>query len=96
MTNIHKSDSRAVRNVWVLVIAQATIGAQMPMIFVLGGLAGQSLASNVCWATLPISMIVFGSMTTAPWMSAVMQRFGRRFGFFCGVAGGAVGAAIGA
>jgi MFS family permease len=96
MTNIHKSDLRAVRNVWVLVIAQATIGAQMPMIFVLGGLAGQSLASNVCWATLPISMIVFGSMTTAPWMSAVMQRFGRRFGFFCGVAGGAVGAAIGA
>ncbi len=96
MTDIANPDSRAIRNVFVLVIAQATVGAQMPMIFVLGGLAGQTLASNVCWATLPISMIVFGSMTTAPWMSQVMQRFGRRAGFIVGVSGGAIGAAIGA
>lgn len=68
----------------------------MPMIFVLAGLAGQSLASNICWATLPISLIVFGSMTTAPWMSHVMQRFGRRAGFLIGTLGGALGAAIGA
>ncbi len=80
----------------VLVIAQALLGAQMPMIFVLGGLAGQSLASNPCWGTLPISLIVFGSMTTAPWMSQVMQKWGRRVGFYCGITGGAVGAAIAA
>jgi hypothetical protein len=30
------------------------------MIFVVGGLAGQSLASNPCFATLPISLIVLG------------------------------------
>jgi len=90
------SGSQAVRNVVVLVMAQATIGAQLPMIFVLGGLAGQTLASNICWATLPISMIVFGSMTTAPWMSQVMQRWGRRAGFFVGATGGAAGAMIGA
>jgi MFS family permease len=96
MTTPQTTDSRAVRNVIVLVIAQATIGSQLPMIFVLGGLAGQSLASNACWATLPISMIVFGSMTTAPWMSQVMQRWGRRTGFFIGVSGGALGAAISA
>ena len=90
------SDSRARRNVMVLVIAQALLGAQMPMIFVLGGLAGQSLASNPCWGTLPISLIVFGSMTTAPWMSQVMQKWGRRVGFYCGITGGAVGAAIAA
>ncbi len=84
------------RNVFVLVFAQAALGSQMPMIFVLGGLAGQSLASNACWATLPISLIVFGSMTTAPWMSQVMQRFGRRTGFMLGTLGGALGAAIGA
>lgn len=89
-------DRRALRNVIVLVIAQATIGAQLPMIFVLGGLAGQSLASNPCWATLPISLIVFGSMSTAPWMSQVMQKRGRRAGFVLGVSGGALGAAIGA
>jgi MFS family permease len=96
MTDIAHPNARALRNVKVLVLAQALIGAQLPMIFVLGGLAGQSLARNVCWATLPISMIVFSSMTTAPWMSALMQRFGRKAGFFCGVTGGATGAAISA
>lgn len=96
MTDLSLSDSRARRNVLVLVIAQATLGAQMPMIFVLGGLAGQSLASNPCWATLPISMIVFGSMLTAPVMSQIMQRWGRRVGFMLGAVGGAAGAAIAA
>jgi MFS family permease len=96
MTDMTASDSRARRNVMVLVIAQALLGAQMPMIFVLGGLAGQSLASNPCWGTLPISLIVFGSMTTAPLMSQVMQKWGRRVGFYCGITGGAVGAAIAA
>jgi len=96
MTVEAQTDSRAMRNVVVLVIAQAALGSQMPMIFVLGGLAGQSLASNACWATLPISLIVFGSMTTAPWMSHVMHRFGRRTGFMLGTLGGALGAAIGA
>ncbi len=96
MTDFVHSNTRTIRNVRVLVLAQALIGAQLPMIFVLGGLAGQSLASNVCWATLPISMIVFGTMTTAPWMSALMQKFGRKAGFLCGVTSGAIGAAIAA
>lgn len=96
MTTPTTKDTRTWRNLSVLVIAQAVIGSQMPMIFVLAGLAGQSLASNICWATLPISLIVFGSMTTAPWMSQVMQRFGRRAGFLIGTLGGALGAAIGA
>jgi MFS family permease len=89
-------DSRARRNVIVLVAAQAILGAQMPMIFVIGGLAGGMLASNICLATLPISLIVFGSMTTAPWLSPLMQRRGRQFGFFIGALGGAAGAAISA
>ncbi|MBB5721642.1 MFS family permease [Loktanella ponticola] len=94
MTDI--SDSRAKRNVAVLVIAQAILGAQMPMIFVIGGLAGSMLTSNPCLATLPISFIVFGSMTTAPWISPLMQRRGRRFGFIIGALGGASGAAVAA
>jgi MFS family permease len=89
-------DSRAKRNVAVLVLAQAILGAQMPMIFVVGGLAGKQLASNICWATLPISLIIFGSMTTAPWLSPLMQSRGRRFGFYIGALAGAVGAAIAA
>jgi MFS family permease len=88
-------DARARRNVAVLVAAQAILGAQMPMVFVVGGLAGQGLAPNPCWATLPISMIVLGSMITATPMSALMQRYGRRVGFWVGAGGGAAGAAIG-
>ena len=90
------SDAIAKRNVTILVIAQAFLGAQMPIMFVIGGLAGQSLASNALWATMPISMIVFGSMTTAPWLSHVMQRYGRKTGFLIGTLAGAIGAAISA
>ncbi|MBU2993405.1 MFS transporter [Octadecabacter sp. 1_MG-2023] len=89
-------DSRAKRNVTVLVLAQAILGAQMPMIFVIGGLAGKQLASNICWATLPITLIIFGSMTTAPWLSPLMQHRGRRFGFYVGAIAGAFGAAVAA
>ncbi|MGJ8604014.1 MAG: MFS transporter [Marivita sp.] len=87
---------RAKRNVYVLVLAQAILGAQMPMLFTVGGLAGQSLASNICFATLPISLIVLGSMITATPISAFMQKFGRRAGFAVGALGGALGGAIGA
>ncbi|SFT83582.1 Predicted arabinose efflux permease, MFS family [Sedimentitalea nanhaiensis] len=89
-------DKRAWRNVWVLVAAQAFLGAQMPMIFTIGGLAGQSLASNACLATLPISLIVLGSMLSATPISAVMQKYGRRVGFLLGAAGGTAGAVVGA
>ena len=92
----HVNDSRAKRNVIVLVMAQAILGAQMPMIFTIGGLAGQSLAPNVCFATLPISLIVLGSMLSATPLSALMQRFGRRAGFMVGAGGGAIGGAVGA
>lgn len=89
-------DTRAKRNVAVLVLAQAFLGAQMPMIFLVGGLAGKSLASNVCLATLPISMIVLGSMLFATPISNIMQKYGRRAGFFLGAFGGALGGGIGA
>ncbi len=90
------ADSRTRRNILVLVAAQAILGAQLPMLFVVGGLSGAMLAGNACFATLPISCIVFGSMTTAPWMSPLMQRKGRKFGFFVGAISGAAGAAIAA
>ncbi|MFK7993336.1 MAG: MFS transporter [Granulosicoccus sp.] len=89
-------DSRTRRNIAVLVAAQAILGAQLPMLFVVGGLAGGMLAGNICFATLPISCIVFGCMTTAPWMSPLMQHRGRRFGFFVGAVSGAIGAAVSA
>jgi MFS family permease len=90
------TDTLAKRNVLVLVAAQAILGAQMPMIFTIAGLAGSSLAPSACWATLPISMMVIGSMLTATLISAFMQAYGRRAGFVVGALGGALGAAVGA
>jgi MFS family permease len=90
------SDAIAKRNVAVLVAAQAILGAQMPMIFTVAGLAGSSLAPNACWATLPISCAVIGSMLTATPISAFMQRYGRAAGFSIGALGGAIGGALGA
>ena len=95
-TALTPDDSRAKRNVFILVMAQAILGAQMPMIFTIGGLAGQSLASNPCFATLPISLIVLGSMLAATPVSAIMQKYGRRAGFWLGAGCGAIGGAVGA
>lgn len=91
-----ETDTIARRNVAVLVASQAVLGAQMPIIFTIAGLAGQSLASNACWATLPISAMVIGSMLTATPLSSFMARYGRRAGFYIGTLGGTMGAAVGA
>ena len=96
MTTSTADDTLAKRNVAVLVDAQSLLGAQMPMIFIVGGLAGQSLATNPCLATLPISLIVLGSMLAATPISAIMQRWGRRAGFLVGATAGACGGLVGA
>ena len=87
-------DARAKRAVAILVWAQSTLGAQMPVHFVLGGLVGKTLATDSLYWTLPISMTVLGSMLTAPFMSTLMDRMGRRVGFVIGALAGAIAAAI--
>lgn len=84
------------RNVIVLVLAQAVLGAQMSMIFTVGGLSGQMLAPNPCWSTLPLSLIVLGSVLSAQPMSEFMAAYGRRAGFILAVIAGAAGAGIAA
>lgn len=92
----HVDDRRAKKNVFVLVIAQAIVGAQMPMIFTIAGLAGLMLSPNPCWATLPISLTVLANTLIANPMSWFMGRYGRRAGFWLGSAGGTLGAVVGA
>jgi MFS family permease len=89
-------DRLAKRNVAVLVAAQAIIGAQLPMMFTVAGLAGTTLSPNPCWATLPITAMVLGSMLAANPLSAIMARFGRRAGFVLGTICGALGAIVSA
>ena len=88
-------NSLARRNLIILILAQATVGNQMVMIFIVGGLAGQSLVTNPCFATLPISLIVMGSMLSANPLSLIMQKYGRRAGFLLGTLGGASGGIVG-
>ena len=87
-------DQKAFRNVLVLANAQALVGAQLPMHFILGGLAGLYLSPNACFATLPITMIIIGSTLSSPFLSIFMQKFGRRLGFVVGCLFGGLGAAI--
>lgn len=77
-------------------LAQAVVGGQLPMIYITAGLAGMSLASNPCWATLPISLIVLSSTLVANPMSWFMGRYGRRAGFWLGASGGTIAGIIGA
>ncbi len=87
---------RAWHNVIILVIAQAVMGAQMPMIFTIGGLAGQMLSPNPCFATLAMSMIVLGSALSARPLSGFMERHGRRTGFQMAALSGMMGAGVSA
>ena len=79
------------RNILALATAQAVLGSQMPMYIILGGLVGQSLASNVCYATLPISLLIVGSMVSAPVLSNLMQSTTRRLGLIVGNLAGLIG-----
>lgn len=88
--------ARARRNVIILVLAQAILGAQMSVVFIVGGLAGQILAPNPCLATLPVSLVILGSALTARPLSRLMQRRGRQAGFLLAVMAGALGAAVSA
>lgn len=80
----------------ILVMAQAILGAQMPIMFIVGGLAGSILAPNPCLATLPLSMIILGSTLTARPLSRLMQSRGRQAGFLLAVTAGGIGAAVSA
>ena len=88
--------SRTRRNIVILVAAQAILGAQMSVIFIIGGLAGQILAPNPCLATLPLSMIILGSALSARPLARLMQMRGRQAGFLLAVLAGGLGAAIAA
>ena len=63
----------------------------MPMYIILGGLVGQSLAGNVCYATLPISLLIVGSMVSSPILSNLMQSTTRRLGLVVGNLAGLIG-----
>ena len=87
-------DRRAKRNVAVLVFAHAVLGSQLAINIIVAGWAGAVLAPDPSLATLPISIVVLGSLLTAPAMSLFMGRHGRRAGFWFAALAGAVASAL--
>jgi predicted MFS family arabinose efflux permease len=93
-TGVAAEDRRAKRNVAVLVFAQAVLGSQLAINIIIAGLAGAVLASDASLATLPISIVVVGSLLTAPVMSLFMGRYGRRAGFWVATLAAAIASAL--
>lgn len=87
-------DARAKRAVLILIWAQSVLGAQMPVHFILGSLAGRQLAPDPALATAPISAVVLTTMFAAPMMSGLMGRWGRRAGFLIGGLSGLSGSTL--
>jgi MFS family permease len=93
-TAVASDDGRAKRNVAVLVFAQAILGSQLAINIIVAGFAGEVLASSASLATLPISIVVVGSLLTAPAMSLFMGRYGRRAGFWLSTLAAALASAL--
>jgi MFS family permease len=64
--------------------ANTVLGTAMPMLIILGGLAGYILAPSVALATLPASLQTLAGLLAAAPFSLFMGRFGRRAGFLLG------------
>jgi MFS family permease len=89
-------DALTRRNILILVLAQAVVSAQLPMMFTVAALVGNSLSPIHCLATLAVTAMVLGSMLAAAPLSAFMARHSRRAGFMLGAVAGMIGAILSA
>lgn len=80
------------RNFILIVLSSIVLGAPMPMLILLGALAGQSLAPIEALATVPASVQMLAGILVAIPISMYMGKAGRRSGFLLGavfmIAGG--------
>jgi predicted MFS family arabinose efflux permease len=84
------------RNFFGLLTANTVLGSAMPILIILGGLAGLMLAPNTALATLPASVQTLAGLVCAAPISLLMGRLGRKLGFFLGGALAILGAVLGA
>lgn len=75
--------------------ANTILGAAMPMLIILGGLAGLLLAPATGLATFPPSVQMLAGLVAAAPFSWLMGRYGRKTGFVVGGGFAIVGGAIG-
>ncbi len=79
-----------------LLAANTILGVAMPMLIILGGLAGLMLAPGKTLATFPPSVQMLAGLVAAGPFSLLMGRYGRKVGFVMGgvmaILGGVIGA----
>lgn len=79
----------------LILIANAILGAAMPMLIVLGGLSGLMLTPSPILATLPFSIQMLAGLFAAAPMAWCMGKFGRKLGFTLGAVLAALGGLMG-
>ncbi|MEL7213426.1 MAG: MFS transporter [Pseudomonadota bacterium] len=80
-------------NFALLLGANAILGSAMPMMIILGALAGLMIAPTPGLATLPASVSTLAGLVAAAPFSLFMGRYGRQAGFILGAAVAALGGA---
>jgi len=74
------------RSLIVLTIAQAFAQSATPIVVLLGGIIGATMAPSPDLATLPIALMIVGTATTSVPAAVLMSRVGRKAGFLFGCA----------
>ncbi|WP_417454827.1 MFS transporter [Kiloniella sp.] len=82
-------------NFSLILLGNAVLGTPMPMLIILGGLAGAMLAPTSEFAILPVSVQMLAGMLTAAPMSVFMGKYGRKLGFLLGATIAASGGILG-
>lgn len=83
------------RDFILILLAAAILGSAMPMLIVLGGLAGLTLTPHPSLSTLPPSMQMLAGLFAAAPISYLMGKKGRKAGFIASAGFAAIGGLLG-
>ena len=83
-------------NVWVLIAAQALAMCTAPFIVFIGSIQGRALSSSAEYATLPVALVVVGTVLSIKPATWLMARLGRKPVMLMGTAMGMLAAGLGA
>ncbi|MGM0769894.1 MAG: MFS transporter [Pseudomonadota bacterium] len=83
-------------NVWVLVAAQALAMCTAPFIVFIGSIQGRMLAPAAEYATLPVGLVVVGTVLAIKPATWLMERIGRKQVMLLGAAMGMLAGLLGA
>lgn len=83
-------------NVWILVVAQALAMCTAPFIVFIGSIHGRLLAQSAELATLPVGLVVVGTVLAIKPATWLMERIGRKPVMLLGALAGTVAGSLGA